>query len=78
VSAGNRLFELGDMDGSPEPGPSVGRFRLVTEGSGSGILTDQPLSAGYRLKESKIAEVRFSWSHAKVLEAAGLLDSHVE
>jgi ketosteroid isomerase-like protein len=52
------------------------RFRLVTEGIDSGILTDQPLSAGYRLKESKIAEVRFSWSHAKVLEAAGLIDTH--
>jgi ketosteroid isomerase-like protein len=56
----------------------VVRFRLITEGSDSGIVIDQQLSAGYRLKESKIAEVRFSWSHTKVLEAAGLLDSHLE
>jgi|SRR5947207_2390898 len=49
----------------------VVRWRLVTEGGGSGVLTDRPISGAYRVRDGKITEVRFTWDYEEALEAAG-------
>jgi ketosteroid isomerase-like protein len=48
------------------------RWRLVTKGGGSGVLTDRPISGAYLVREGSITEVRFCWDHADALQAAGV------
>ncbi len=50
----------------------VVRWRLVTEGGGSGVMTDRLISGAYRVSEGSITEVHFSWEHEEALQAAGI------